>query len=38
VKLKCEPLPNGDLKIYPVGKKNRPEVLVGVTNIHRDYE
>ncbi len=38
VRLKCELLENKDLKISPVGKKNRPEVLIGVSNIHRDYE
>ena len=38
VKLKCELLENKDLKISPAGKKNQPEVLIGVNNIHEDYK
>ena len=38
VQLECEELPNKDLKITPVGKDNLPEVLMGITNVHKEYK
>ncbi|TRY79100.1 hypothetical protein TCAL_02836 [Tigriopus californicus] len=37
VKLTCEAMANGDLKIMPRGTKHWPEVLVGVNDIHKEY-